>query len=261
MNKVVVITGGSSGIGKVTAEYFASCDCIVYELSRSGRDENGILHLTADVTDEKSVESAIKQIIEKRGKIDVLVNNAGFGISGAIENTPIEKAKKQFEVNFFGMTNCVYAALPVLRKSKGIIINVSSVAAVLSIPFQAYYSASKAAINSYTAALANEVAPYGVRVTALMPGDIKTNFTASREKIEGKEEYAQRTERSVSAMEKDEENGMSPQFIAKCIYKLSLKKKPKPLYTAGAKYKFFVWLGKILPSKLVQKVVGSMYAK
>lgn len=259
-NKVAVITGGSSGIGKATAEYFAEQEYEVYELSRSGKGGKDIIHITADVTDEKSLKDALDQIFTKSGRIDVFVNNAGFGISGAVEHTPIETAKKQFDVNFFGMASATRLALPYVKVKSGIIINVSSVAATLAIPFQAYYSAAKAAINAFTAALALEVKPFGVRVTALMPGDIATGFTAVREKIDG-EGYGERITRSVAQMEKDEINGMKPKFIAEQIFKLSLIKNPRPLYTAGIKYRFFVWLSKFLPSRLVAKILGAMYAK
>jgi len=259
-NMVAVITGGSSGIGKATAEYFAEQEYEVYELSRSGKGGKDVIHITADVTDEQSLVNAFNEICSRSGRIDVLVNNAGFGISGAVEHTPIETAKKQFDVNFFGTALVTKIALPYLKIKGGIIINVSSVAAALAIPFQAYYSAAKAAINAFSSALALEVKPFGVRVTALMPGDIATGFTAVREKIDG-EGYGERIERSVSQMEKDEKNGMKPKFIAEQIFRLSQIKNPRPLYTAGFKYKFFVWLSKILPSKLVAKILGAMYAK
>ena len=113
-----------------------------------------------------------------------MINNAGFGISGAIEFTPIEQAKRQLDVNFFGMVNMNHAVIPVMRKQGfGRIVNLSSVAGAIAIPFQAFYSASKAAINSYTMALANEIKPFGVTVCCVQPGDIQTGFTAARQKI------------------------------------------------------------------------------
>lgn len=259
MTKVALVTGGSNGIGKATATLFAQKGYAVYELSRSGVSENGVTHITADVTDEQSLKNAVDQIITEKGRIDVLVNNAGFGISGAVEHTPIETAKKQFDVNFFGMARMTSLALPFLKNSQGIVINISSVAGALAIPFQTYYSATKSAINAYTSALSLEVKPFGVRVSALMPGDIKTGFTAVREKINGAG-YDGRIERSVASMEKDEKNGMPPISIANAVYKISKKRKPKAVYTAGAKYKLFVFLNKILPSRFVSWILGLMYA-
>ena len=161
MNKVVVITGGTSGIGLETAKALAAQGCTVYELSRRDRGAApGIRHITADVTDEKQVNAAVAQIVNEAGRIDVLINNAGFGISGAIEFTDTAEAQRQFDVNFFGMVRMNHAVLPVMRaQGGGRIISMSSVAAPIAIPFQAYYSASKAAVRTYMLALASEVAP------------------------------------------------------------------------------------------------------
>lgn len=260
MTKTAVITGGSSGIGLAAVRFFASKGYKVFELSRSGAGENKITHVHADVSDEESVIRAFAKIALETDRIDVLVNNAGYGISGAVEHTELAHAKRQFDVNFFGLAAVTKAALPFVKKCGGVIVNVSSVAGALSIPFQAYYSASKAAINSLTAALANELRPFGVRVTALMPGDISTGFTDKRVKLTA-EGYENRLDRSVAAMENDEKNGGSPDFIARRIFALSQKRRPRPIYTAGAKYKLFVFLNKILPARLVNKILGALYAK
>lgn len=259
--KVAVITGGSSGIGKTTAQFFCDKGWKVYELSRKGKDFGSVSHITADVTDENSLKSAFDTVYENEGRLDLVVCNAGFGISGAVELTKIEDAKKQFDVNFFGTVRTIQQALPYLRKSGGgKIINLSSVAAPLSIPFQAFYSSSKAAINALTLALANELRPFGISVCAVMPGDVSTGFTDAREKSEDDGSlYGDTIKKSVAVMEKDERGGMSPTVVAKTIYKASKKKHPKPLYTAGGKYKFFVFLSKILPASLANRIVGMLY--
>ena len=261
MGNVVVITGGSSGIGKSTASLFVSKGCTVYELSRTGKSENGVRHITADITIPEDIQRAFKEIFDSEGRLDLLINNAGMGISGAIEFTSAEQAHRIFDVNFFGTFLCCKEALPYLRKSSGSrIINLSSVAAPLSIPFQAFYSATKAAINSLTLALTNEVRPFGIRVSAVMPGDVHTGFTAAREKNEdGSALYGEVIKRAVSSMEKDELTGMTPDFIAGVIYRVSQKRNPKALYTAGGKYKLFVFISKILPVNLVNKLVGKIY--
>ncbi|MBP8640333.1 MAG: SDR family NAD(P)-dependent oxidoreductase [Oscillospiraceae bacterium] len=261
MGNVVVITGGSSGIGKSTAALFCKNGCTVYELSRSGISENGVTHITADITIPEDIQRTFKEIFDKEGRFDLLINNAGMGISGAIEFTSEEQAHRIFDVNFFGTFLCCKEALPYLRKTKGSrIINLSSVAAPLSIPFQAFYSGTKAAINSLTLALANEVRPFGIKVSAVMPGDVHTGFTASREKNEeGAALYGESIARAVSSMEKDELSGMTPDFIASVIYRISRKKSPKVLYTAGGKYKLFVFISKILPVNLCNKLVGKIY--
>lgn len=261
--KVVIVTGGSSGIGLACCEKFAANGCKVYELSRKTSTQNkNIEHIQADVTDEDSVTKAMQTVFEKEGKIDILVNNAGFGIAGSIENTSLQDAKKQFDVNFFGTVLCLQKVLPYMRKQgTGRIINISSMAAPLAIPFQAFYSASKAAVNSLTLSLANEVKPFGITVCAVMPGDVKTGFTAAREKQTNDPVYGEVLSRSLAVMEKDEQNGMPPTAIADAVYKAACAKSPKPLATKGMKYHAFAVLSKILPTGLVNRIVGMIYAK
>lgn len=260
--KTVIVTGASSGIGLATAKLFSENGCSVYDFSRSGKDNGKIIHITCDVTDEESVRNAVSCVIEKEGKIDVLVNNAGFGISGAAENTDTAKAKKQFDVNFFGTFNVSKAVIPFMRdKNSGMIINISSMAAPLAIPFQLFYSASKSAINSLTLALANEVRPFGIKVCAVMPGDVKTGFTAAREKDSDSGFYSKVLNKSVSVMEHDEQNGMSPDEIAKKVYKLSLQKNPKPISSVGLQYQTFAVLAKVLPVRAVNYIISQLYAK
>ena len=262
MGKVAVVTGGSSGIGLCTARSLKEKGCTVYELSR--HDGTGeFLHITADVTDEAQVASAIAQVMEKEGRIDLVVNCAGFGISGATEFTETEDAKQQMEVNFFGMVHMNKAVLPIMREHEGgRIVNISSVAAPIPIPFQTYYSASKAAISSYTCALANEVAPFGISVCAILPGDTSTGFTKARKKsVEGDDVYGGRISRSVKVMEHDEMNGTDPRITGDYIAKIAFKKNVKPYYAVGFKNKLFCLIMKLLPIGLSNKLVGMIYAK
>lgn len=154
MSKVAVVTGGTSGIGKQTALALKAAGYTVYELSRRAQGVEGLHHLVADITREELVDAAIGEVLRQEGHIDVVVNNAGFGISGAIEFTKTEDAKRLFDADFFGMVNVNRAVIPHMRQAgAGRIVNLSSVAAAAPIPFQAYYSAAKAAVNSYTMAL------------------------------------------------------------------------------------------------------------
>ncbi|MBQ9994068.1 MAG: SDR family oxidoreductase [Clostridia bacterium] len=262
-NKIALVTGGSSGIGKQTALALRARGCTVYEMSRKPSDIEGLTHLTGDVTDEASVRAAVGEIIAREGRIDILVNNAGFGISGATEFTELDAAKKQMDVNFFGMVNVCRAVIPHMREAGGgKIVNISSVAAVTPIPFQTFYSASKAAINAYSLALANEVLPFGISVCAIMPGDIKTNFTAMREKqCIGDDVYGGRISRSVARMEHDEQNGMSPEIAGRYIAKISAKRRIKPLYAIRADYKLVAVLAKLLPARLLNYILGKLYAR
>jgi short-subunit dehydrogenase len=260
-NKVVIVTGGSSGIGRCTASALKENGCIVYEFSRRSIPMEGVTHLSVDVTDEDAVNAAVQQVIQKETKIDAVINCAGFGISGAVEFTSMEQAKAQFDVNFFGTVTVNKAVLPFLRhQGKGHIVNISSVAAVAHIPFQTFYSASKAAVSSYSYALANEVKPYGIHVTVVELGDICTGFTKARQKsILGDDEYGGRISRSVSQMEHDEQNGMDPARIGRYIAGIVEKKDPAVVYVAGAQYKFLSLLCKLLPAAARGKIVGKIY--
>ena len=260
-NKVVIVTGGSSGIGRCTASALKENGCIVYEFSRRNIPMEGVTHLSVDVTDEDAVNAAVQQVIQKETKIDAVINCAGFGISGAVEFTSMEQAKAQFDVNFFGTVNVNKAVFPFMRhQGKGHIVNISSVAAVAHIPFQTFYSASKAAVSSYSYALANEVKPYGIHVTVVELGDICTGFTKARQKsILGDDEYGGRVSRSVSQMEHDEQNGMDPARIGRYIAGIVEKKNPAVVYVAGAQYKFLSLLCKLLPAAARGKIVGKIY--
>lgn len=262
MAKVALVTGGSSGIGRCVAAGLAEKGCQVYEFSRRESSQPGITHISVDITDRAGVKAAVEQVLQAEGRLDILVCNAGFGISGAVEFTEPEEAKRQMDVNFFGMVNTVHAALPALRESCGRIVCTSSVAALTPLPFQAYYSASKAAINSFAMALANEVRALGVSVCAVMPGDIKTGFTDARKKChQGDDIYGGRIARSVSVMEKDERSGMAAERAGAFICKIALKERVKPLYAIGAKYSFFTVLARILPPAAANGILRMMYAK
>lgn len=256
----LVITGGSSGIGKATAQLFSEKGWQVFELSRSGQSTDSIRHITCDVTRPEETRAAVREIIDRGGHIDVFISNAGYGISGAIEFTTSEDAHRQFEVNFFGALNSVQAVLPYMRERKaGRIIFTSSVAAVLSIPYQSFYSASKAAINALALALQNEVREFGIHVSVLMPGDVSTGFTAARHKSEeGLSAYGN-IHKAVAAMEKDEQGGMAPLQMARQFYRIATRRCPAPLYVGGAQYALFCFLDRILPKRFVNWIVGKLY--
>ena len=263
MSKVCVITGGTSGIGKCTAQAMLEKGYTVYELSRREQGIAGMHHIVADVTNEQTLAAAVAEILQREEHIDVVINNAGFGISGAVEFTRTEDAQHQLDVNFFGMVRMNRQVLPVMRKQGyGRIVNLSSVAGAIAIPFQTYYSASKAAINSYTMALVNEVKPFGIQVCCVQPGDIRTGFTAAREKNQlGDDIYSGRIARSVAGMERDEQTGMAPEKAGAFIAHVATRKGIKPVNTIGLQYQFFCFLAKILPAKALNFLVGLIYAK
>lgn len=262
-NKVALVTGGSSGIGLATVRELIKCGVTVYEVSRRNTQIEGATHLRGDVTNENTMRELVDRIVATEGRLDILLCSAGFGISGAVEFTELDEAKRQFDVNFFGVVNSVKAVLPVMRRqANGRIVIVSSVAGAISIPFQAYYSATKAALNAYSCALRNEVRPYEITVTSVMPGDIATGFTDAREKSSvGDADYDGRISRSVSRMEKDERNGMKSEIAGKYLRRMCLKQRVSPISSIGFAYKTLVWLSRILPQKLVSRIVYLMYAK
>lgn len=259
--KVVVITGASSGIGLELAKYLSQKKCLVYGISRSKIHDKHIKSIEADVTNYKQLKEAYQQIFEIEGRIDCLINNAGMGISGSIEHTNIEDANYMMNVNFMGVFYSTKAMIPFLRKTGSAkIINMSSVAGRLAIPFQGFYSSSKAAINAFSDSLRIELSPFNIQVCSVMPGDIKTGFTKNRRKnADEGQHYFKRVEKSIAAMEKDELDGMDPEYVAKVMYKLIKKKKMPNYKTIGFKYKIFVFLNKLLPSRFVNYIVGQIY--
>ena len=263
MKPVAIVTGASSGIGRMTAIALVAKGYTVYDFSRRNVPNEGILHVTADVTDSDSINRAVQVVLQAEGHIDLLVNNAGFGISGAVEFTNTEEVTRLFDVNFFGTVRVVRAVLSQMRQQgSGRIVNISSVAAICPIPFQTFYSASKSAIMTYSMALANEVRDFGITVCAVLPGDIKTGFTNARAKSEhGDDVYNGRIARSVSRMEHDEENGMSAVVAGRVIAAIASGKSKKPLHTLGFGYRFIAVLVKLLPAALVNRLIKILYAK
>ena len=258
--RIVVITGASNGIGKAAADAFSRYGDRVYNLSRHDPHDENSMFVACDVTDEAQCRAAIDRVLSEAGRIDVLINNAGFGISGPVETTEISAMQRQFDVCLFGSMRVLKPALPALRQSKGTVLFTSSVAAVTPIPYQAFYSAAKAAINSVVMALRNELKGTGIRVAAVLPGDVKTDFTAKREKNEVNESLYPNEVRSVAKMEHDEQHGMSPDRIAKKFLKLSKQKSPKPFCSVGIAYSAVCVLIKFLPARFANWVLGKMYA-
>ncbi|MBR0232398.1 MAG: SDR family NAD(P)-dependent oxidoreductase [Clostridia bacterium] len=259
---VCVISGASKGIGEACAKEFAARGWKVYGLSRSGACPEGANGLCCDVTDEKAVEAALKEIRSREENgIDLVIANAGSGISGAAEFTKSEDAHYQFEVNFFGVFYLIKHAIPYLRETKGRALAVSSAAAVFSIPFQSFYSASKSAVSTFVCAVANEVKPFGISAGYLLLGDVKTGFTAARRKSSAGDGgvYAGAIERSVAKMERDEQNGMPPEKVAKSVRRVAEKRRLPLKTTVGASYKLLIFLSRILPLSWQNAIIRKLY--
>jgi len=258
MRQVAVITGSSKGIGRELAEMYDRSGYDTFGLARTTCDA-AFTQLPCDVSSFESVSAAFAEIIRRAGRIDLLVNNAGYGISGAIENVSVADSQSVTSVNFLGVFHCVKAALPHLRASRGKIINVTSLAALLPIPFQAFYAAAKAAATAFTLALKNEVAPFGVEVCCVLPGDAQTSFTVNRKKSVAEGVYADTVERSVSVMEADEQHGMSARYVAGKIYAVSRRKRLPLLTIIGPKYQVLYSLSRLLPMGIVNTVIRKLY--
>ena len=250
MNTIAVVTGATSGIGLATARALRDRGCVVYGAARHPGQEEGIRWRVCDVTDQEAFAALLQEVRAECGRLDLLINNAGFGISGAAEFTDNRDAKRLLEVNLFGVVNGCRAAIPLMREQgSGRIVNISSVAAPVAIPFQSWYSVSKAGVSAYTAAAAEEVRPFGISLCAILPGDIRTGFTAAREKSPlGDDVYGGRIAR------------MAPAAAGAYIAHIAQKKRVKPEYAIGFKYKFFCLLVKLMPCALRSFIVGKLYA-
>ena len=255
--KVVLVTGASSGIGKAIAACLAGKGYIVY-------GESGpVKMLQMDVCSEESVKAAVEKVLELEGELGIVINNAGTGIAGSVEDTSSEEAMQQFDANFFGMHRVIRQVLPSMRKyGRGLIINISSVGAIFPIPFQSMYVASKAAVEGMSGSLRNELRPYGIKVAVVEPGDTKTGFTGSRQLVKagGKGSvYSEQSGRSVAVMERDEMNGHDPAMVAKVVEKLVRRRNPPVCVVVGVKYKLLVFLKRLVPKTAESFVVSKMY--
>ena len=259
MKKVVLITGVSSGIGLELAKIFLKNDYIVYGISRNSFVMEKLNHIKCDVGSLEDCKNVVDEIIKKEGKIDLLINNAGIGISGSIENTSEQDAKKIFDINFFGTFYMCKLTLPYLRSTNGRIINVSSVASKFFIPFQGFYSATKSSVDAISAAMRAETKPFKIKITNVLPGDTKTSFTKNRIKQDDGV-YNQRYIASISKMEHDEQNGMSSYYVANQIYKVATKKHPPKVKVIGYSYKFLLFISKILPNNLIEYIISKIYS-
>lgn len=267
-NRVVLITGASSGFGKATAEYLSEKGFRVYGTSRTavnGEGNGSFTMVRMDVADDNSVNAAVEYVLQKEGRIDVLFNNAGIGISGSIEDTTIDEAKLIFETNFFGVMRVTRAVLPVMRDQKeGYIINTSSIGGVIGLPFQGLYSSTKFAVEGFTEALSKEVRPFGIKVSMVEPGDFRTGFTASRKYVKNSGEGSAYRERFLNAMkiiEHDETNGCLPIEMAKTVYKIISSKNPGLRYKIGFRLqRAAAFLKKIMPERIYERLLIKYYS-
>ncbi len=266
MKKVILVTGASSGIGLACANALHQKGHIVYGSARNASRLEGMAFkpIDLDVTDDSSANTAIRKIIQAEGAIDVLVNNAGNGVAGPAYAMPAESAKKQFEVNFFGVVRMCCAVLPaMIEKQQGLIINVGSLAGLFGLPYQSMYCASKFAVEGYSESLRMELRNTGIKVVVINPGDYKTGFTGSREKTafninNPKLEAEYNT--AVTNIEKDENKGQNPEGLAKKLCSIVDDRTPSHRYLIGAIGQTIApTLKRVLPGPLFEKLMNDHY--
>ena len=257
MNKIVVITGATSGIGKKLKELFLNYNDIVFSISRS--EEITKNSYPCDISDINQIKNAFEYIKSIYGHIDILINNAGYGISGATELITDENTRKIFDVNFFGALNCIRSALP-LMNNKSKIFNIASACAIFPLPYRSLYCATKSALDILSQSMALELNPYGIYVVSICPGDIKTNFSPNRVKnFQTNERYLNRIENATNHIDKRENKRMSVDYAGKKIYKICTKKHPKQRYIIGFKYKMFYIAQKLIPLRIFNKILAKIF--
>lgn len=254
MSRVIVITGGTSGIGFGLKEMFEKNGDTVYTFSIEENESPN--HYEGSVDHEIKVNQVFNDIHEKHGNIDMLINCAGFGMSAITEIADIEKIKNVIDVNFYGTLYCIRAALRYMKEGARI-VNMSSAMALFPVPFRSIYGASKSAVLSLSMAMRMELAPAGIDVVAICPGDTKTNFTKNRIKeFETTERYGDRLKTATEHSDAKEDKRMTAEFVAEKIYNIINKPKTKPFYIIGGKYKFLYFLTKITPKSLLINITG-----
>tara|TARA_R110001599_G_scaffold84265_9_gene227125 strand:+ start:23548 stop:24351 length:804 start_codon:yes stop_codon:yes gene_type:complete len=265
MPKVVLITGATSGIGKSVANYLSKKGMVVYGTSRTQKEDKLLPYkmVALDVLNAASIQKAVSIIIEKEGKIDVLVNNAGMGITGPIEETPTEEMKKVFDTNLFGAVDVMKAVLPEMRKqNSGKIINVTSIAGYMGLPFRGVYSATKGALELITEATRMEVKQFGIHIVNVAPGDFATNIAAGRfhTPVFENSAYKKTYQENLDLMDAHVDGGMNPLVMAKAVYNIIETKSPKIHYKVGGfMEKFSIVLKRVLPDKMYEKLLMNHY--
>lgn len=265
MSKVVLITGGSSGIGKSIGEFLTDKGFTVFGTSRTPeRYTDSKFQLVAlDVADANSIKQAVETVIKTSGRLDILINNAGAGITGAIEEIPDAEIQRNFETNFFGPIRVIKAVLPQMRsQNSGLIINITSIAGYMGLPYRGIYSASKGALELLTEAFRMEIKDFNIQMTNVAPGDFATNIAAGRyhAPVLDNSPYKTPYGNTLKLMDTHVDSGKDPQLMAKAIYNIINTKAPKIHYKVGEfMQKFSIVLKRILPDKVYEKMLQNHY--
>jgi len=252
---VVVVTGASAGIGRACADLLHTRGWTVVGASRRGSASPGWDGLVMDVDDDGSVEAGVDEVLRRHGRVDAVVASAGWGLAGAVEQTTVDEGKAQLETNFWGVVRVARAVLPAMRaQGGGRLVLLSSIGGVVALPFQAYYSASKFALEGWAEALAYEVAPFGVEVTLVQPGNVRTDFTASRRTAAGAgsdDAYRRALDKAIGTMARDEANGVAVDVVARRVaHVVGSRRPPRHLSVGKAGERVGVLAKRVLPYRL-----------
>jgi len=265
MSKTVLITGGSSGIGKSIGEYLTEKGFKVYGTSRSPEKYKNSKFpvVKLDVTHPSSILSCVDEVLKQTTKIDVLINNAGVGITGPMEEIPMTEVKNNFETNLFGPIGMINAVLPSMRSQQsGLIINITSIAGYMGLPFRGVYSASKGALELITEAYRMELKAFGIQMTNIAPGDFSTNIAAGRyhAPLFDNSPYKETYGTTLETLNTHVDEGEDPKLLAKIVHKIITTNHPKIHYKVGAfLQKFSIVLKRILPDKVYERLLMSFY--
>ncbi len=265
-SQVVLITGGSSGIGRSIGNLLLSKGFRVYGSSRDlskYRDFDDFELVQMDVRQPDTISEAVQSILDKEGRIDILVNNAGVGITGPVEEIPRKEIENNFSVNFFGPLEVIKAVLPSMRhQGSGLIINITSIAGYMGLPYRGIYSASKGALELVTEALRMEIKAFGIHMTNLAPGDFATNIASGRyhAPVLNDSPYKDSYSKSLAMMNQHVDSGSDPQLVARAVYRIIHQSKPRVHYRVGDwMQKISVSLKRILPDKVFEKLLSHHY--
>ena len=262
--KIVVISGGSSGLGRELVKLFDSSfyknqSFTVVSLSRTNK-EGFEGHIPCDISSIESIEAAGQQIKERYGRVDILINNAGLGISGATEMLPDKDIEDVINVDYLGALRLSRVCLPLMDK-KAKIVNISSVCALFALPYRGVYCSAKAAVNMLSYTMRQELARFGIKVISICPGEIKTDFTANRLKhVKTNEKYGDSPYLSAQAIDEKNDERMPAKKVAKKVFRIAVNKKGA-LYIIGTKHKFFNFAQRVLPVGMFNGVVNKMFNK
>lgn len=271
MKKVILITGASSGMGKVFAQDLAKEGHIVYGAARrtnllNDLSKEGVQTIALDVTNDESMKSCVQTILDKEGRIDVLINNAGYGSYGTIEDVPMEEAKRQFEVNVFGLARMTQLVLPGMRKQKsGKIINISSIGGKIATPFGAWYHASKFAVEGMSDSLRTEVKPFGIDVILIEPGGVKSEWSTiaydNLVKTTRNTAYGEMADKFKKAFETTISKNADPEVISRLVSKAIASKTPKTRYVGGYMAKPALFFRKWVGDRTMDRILLSQLPK